>query len=247
MANRLKFFIFISIFVIISLQYSSIARRGVTNITNKAVSLYLGGVEFLKQSIDEHFNQKEQIKTLKMEKKKLVHSDLLLKVYKRKLNNILVANKKVPFGPDVELAEALSYEQISNYDRVWISMSEFNSSKIYGLIKNGSTAGIVTQKDGKPLALLQGDRQCVFSVAVGENNLPGVAMGKGKFIHVNYIPLWMEPKVGDIVVTSGLDKIFMEGIGVGTVIEVKKDESYKTAVVQPNINVTTPDFFYVIK
>lgn len=247
MANRLKFFIFIAIFVFLSLQYSSLARRSVTNITNQVSSSYLGGMEFIKQAIGEHFNQKVQIETLGEENNRLKRSDLLLQTYKRKLNNILQANKKIPFGPNVELVEALSYEHISNYDRVWISMSDFNASKIYGLIKHGSTAGIVAQKDGKPLALLQGDKQCVFSVSIGKNDLPGVASGHGEYIHVNYIPLWMEPKVGDKVVTSGLDKIFMQGIDVGIVIEVKKDESYKTAIVEPFTNITTPNFFYVIK
>ncbi len=247
MANKLKIFTFLAIFAILSLKYSHIARQGVTNVTNEAISSYLWGAEYLREFIDKHFEQKEYIEQLIMENKKLKHSQMLMKTYKGKLNNILLANKKVPFGPDVELVEALSYEHISNYTRVWIKMNDFNASKIYGLIKNGSTAGIVAQKDGKALALLQGDRNCVFSVAIGKDRLPGVANGRGEFIHVKYIPLWMEPNVGDEVITSGLDKIFMEGISVGKVVDVKRDESYKVAIVKPYTTITTPDFFYVIK
>ncbi len=247
MASRFKIFIFLAIFIVLSLKYSSVARRGVTNTTNEVLSNYFGGVEYLKEYAKKHFDQEERIEQLMLENEKLKRSDLLMKTYKGKLNNILLANKKVPFGPNVELVEALSYEHISNYTRVWIRMSDFNSSKIYGLIKNGSTAGIVAQKDGKALALFQGDRKCVFSVSIGKDRLPGVANGRGEYIHVKYIPLWMEPKMGDEVVTSGLDKIFVEGISVGKVVDIKKEESYKTVIVKPDITITTPDFFYVIK
>ncbi len=247
MTDKFKFFIILAIFLALSLKYSSLARKGVSNVTNEAVSAYLVSVSSIKNSFSEHFNQKANIQNLREENKKLKHSHMLMQAYKDKLDDILKANKKIPSNINVELVEALSYEQISNYERVWISMNDFNASKIYGLIKNDSTAGIVTQKDGKPLALLQGDKHCVFSVSIGRDALPGVATGKGEYIHVKYIPLWMNPQVGDKVVTSGLDKIFATGISVGSVIEVKKGESYKTAVVRPNTKAKTPDFFYVIK
>ncbi len=126
-------------------------------------------------------------------------------------------------------------------------MEDFNSSKIYGLISKGNTAGIVIAQDGKPLALLQGDSKCVFSVSIGKDKLPGVSVGKGEFIHARYIPLWMQPKVGDEVVTSGLDEIFPAGIPVGKVVKIQKEESYQSAIIKPNAVVNTPAFFYIIK
>lgn len=247
MSSKLKFVIFIAIFLILSWQYSAVARRGVTDATNSVVGSYLGIIEYAKSTLGEHFKQKEIIAKLQDENKKLERSSLLATAFAGKLNRILKANEKAPFGPTLELVQALSYEQISNYNRIWISMNDFNSSKIYGLIYKGSTAGIVISKNDRPLGLLQGDSKSVFSVSVGENRLPGVATGSGKYINVKYIPLWMEPKVGDEVITSGLDKIFVEGIPVGKVIEVRDEESYKTAVVKPNIVTNTPAFFYVIK
>lgn len=247
MSKKLQFVLLIVLFVGLSYKYGYIARRGVAEVTSNVAASYLFISEYIKNSIDEHFAQQETIKKLKAENKALERSSLLASIYGEKLNRILKANENEPFGPTLELVEALSYEQISNYSRVWVRMKDFNASKIYGLVHKGSSAGIVISKDGKALGLLQGDNKCVFSVAVGKNMLPGVAFGKGKLMHIKYIPLWMEPKVGDKVVTSGLDKIFVEGIHVGKVIEVVEEESYKMAIVKPDITTNNPRFFYVIK
>lgn len=247
MANRLKFFIFIAFFVILSLQYSNIARGYVGDATNSIIEVYLGVTKYIKETITEHFDQKDEIQRLRAQNSKLERSSLLARTYASKLNHLLRANKKEQFSPKTELVKSISYEGISNYNRVWIDMNDFNKSKIYGLIYKGSTAGIVVAKNDRALGLLQGDDKCIFSVSVGKHGFPGVAMGKGEFINVRYIPLWMEPKKGDKVVTSGLDNIFVEGVLVGEVVDVRKEESYQTAIVKPNVKVDTPSFFYVIK
>lgn len=247
MANKLKFFIFIAIFIVLSLQYSNIARGYVSDATNYVLDGYLGVLGYVKEGIVEHFDQKDEIQKLRKENIRLEHSSLLALTFANKLNRLLEVNEKSKFSPKIELVESLAYEGISNYNRVWIDMNDFDASKIYGLIYKGNTAGIIVAKNDRALGLLQGDSKCIFSVSVGNQMFPGVAMGKGEFVHVKYIPLWMEPKKGDKVVTSGLDNIFVEGVPVGKVVEVKKEESYQTAIVKPNAKVNTPAFFYVIR
>ncbi len=247
MTERLKFFIFISLFIALSLKYSHIARTYINDMTNFTINKYLNTTSYTKSSIASHLDQKKQIELLKNENTELKNIRLKSLTYKNELNSLLRLHKQKDFHPKIELVKSLSYENISNYDRVWIQMNDFNTSKIYGLIYNSSTAGIVISKNNRPLGLLQGDKKCIFSVKVGKDKLPGVAMGRGKDIHVKYIPLWMQPKVGDIVKTSGLDNIFTKGILVGKVIKVIKEESYQTAIVRPNVKVNTPEFFYIIK
>ncbi|PID47474.1 MAG: rod shape-determining protein MreC [Proteobacteria bacterium] len=247
MSNRLKFVIFILLASFLSFQYSSFVRARVVGVGNIFIENYLALQRYIKEGISNHFNQKETIVKLKEENKKLEQSSLLLVAFAGKLNQILQDNHRGKFEPKLQLVQALSYEQISNYNRIWIGMNDFNSSKIYGLISKGNTAGIVISKNKKPLGLLQGDYKCVFSVIVGKDKFPGVATGRGKFIHVRYIPSWMNPKVGDEVITSGLDNIFPLGFPVGKVVEIKKEESYQTAIVEPNIKINSSSFFYVIK
>ncbi len=247
MVKRVKYFIILGLFVGLSLQYSHVARRYINDITNFTLDKYLTTIDNIKNLINEHLDQRIQIKNLRGENKKLKNSKIEAIIYENELNSLLKLNIQPQFKPKTQLVSSLSYENISNYDRVWLKMNDYNSSKIYGLIYNNSTAGIVIEKNDRPLGLLQGDNKCIFSVFVGKDKWPGVAMGRGKHIHVRYIPLWMQPKVGDTVKTSGLDNIFVKGILVGKVIEVRKEESYQTAVVVPNAKVNTPTFFYVIK
>ncbi len=247
MTSRLKFIVFIGIIAFVSLQYSSYATRGVVDTSNTFVKSYLGFQNYIKDNILTHFAQQEKLNKLREENKKLERSNLLLSTFAGKLNRLLEINQQKPYNPKLQLVEALSYEQISNYNRIWINMNDFNTSKIYGLIYNGSTAGIVISKNKLPLALLQGDNKCVFSVTIGNEKMPGVAVGKGKFIHVKYIPSWMEPKIGDEVFTSGLDNIFPIGIPVGIVTEVIEEEAYRSAIIAPHVKSKTPAFFYVIK
>ncbi len=245
MAKRLKFFAVLGVFVILSLQYSHIARKHVNDMTNSTLDGYLKTVSSVKDGIDEHLDQKEQIQTLREENRELKNAKIDASIYKSELNSLLKLNKQDEFKPEAKLVKSISYENISNYNRVWIKMNDFNKSKIYGLIYNNSTAGIIISKNDRPLGLLQGDKKCIFSVSVGEHNYPGVAMGRGEFLHVKYIPLWMQPKIGDEVRTSGLDNIFIKGILVGKVVKIQEEESYQTAIVKPNVKVNTPAFFYI--
>ncbi len=247
MSSRLKFILFITIVAIVSLRYSPYAINKVNDTINGLIETYLGLQRYVQENVSEHFKQKEQIVQLKEEVKNLKRSRTILISFAGKLNRLLEASGDKPYNPKMQLVESVSYERISNYNRVWMNMNDFNSSRIYGLISNGSTAGIVISKNNRPLGLLQGDNKCIFSVATGKDRLPGVAMGNGEHILVKYIPLWMEPKVGDEVVTSGLDNIFPIGIPVGKVMSIKKEESYQSAVVKPYSTSKTPAFFYIIK
>ncbi len=247
MSNRLKFIIFIGLLAFASLKYSSYARNSITDITKSFVGGYLHLKQYVNDNIETHFEQKKQIEELKKQNEELRRSSLLLTTFAGKLNRILENNNKETYKPKLQLIEALSYEQISNYNRVWIKMDDFNSSRIYGIVFQGNTAGIVISKNDRPLGLLQGDKKCVFSVSIGKKRLPGVATGNGEFIYVKFIPLWMNPKIGQKVVTSGLDKIFPRGIPVGEVVKIRKEESYQTAIVKPNAIVNTPAFFHIIQ
>lgn len=246
MSKKLRFSIFAIFFIIISLRYSSVAREFISDVTNSIVKVYLDSIDYVDSKITEHFNQKNEIQSLRVQNEELKRSALLSVVFAGKLNSLLELNEKHRFNPKLALVEAVSYANLSDYNKVWIKMKDFNASKIYGLTYQGSSAGIIVEKDGNALGLLQGDSKCIFSVSVGEKMIPGVAVGKGEFMQIKYIPLWMNPKVGDKVMTSGLDNIFFEGIPVGQVVDIVQEESYQTAIVKPNVTPKTPAFFYAV-
>lgn len=245
--NKIKILFFIGAFVLISLKYGDSVRGLFLKVANSTISMYLSTKNSFKNSLNEHFAQKSEIVRLREENTKLKVSAELLNAFAGKLNEVLKANNVKEYAPKVQLVNSVSYAKLNDFYKVWIDYADFNTSKIYGLLYRGNSAGIVVQKDGNPLALLLGDPKSIFSVYVGAQKIPGVVAGKNKEVQVKYIPLWMNPEVGDKVVTSGLDGIFFSGVGVGVVKKVVSEELSKTAIIEPYVKVSVPLFYHIIK
>ena len=245
--KQLIIVVIIVIFFLLSINLNSFANRVAISVLNDIRSQYLYFVESVKERINEHFNQKEQIIELREKLKVLSYQNELLPAYKNKLNNLLKENNLTVFNPKLQMVEVLSYVKIDDYSKVWLKFPSFDKDRIYGLLYKGYSAGIVTQKDSMPLGLLQSNQECTFSVYIGaDNKIPGVIFGSKEMMLVKYIPPWLEPKIGEEVLTSGLDKIFFEGVKVGRVIKVYDEKMYKSAVVKPYANIKIPGFFHAI-
>ena len=245
--NKFKFIFFIILLVLISLRYGGNIRGYFAKNTNSVISIYLNIKTTIKESIDEHFAQQKEIKNLREKNINLENSAEVLTAFATKLNDMLKLNKVEEYAPKVKLVRSIAYANLNDYFKVWIDYKDFNSSKIYGLLDKGSSAGIVVEKDGNPMALLLGDPKSIFSVFIGDSKIPGVVMGKKKEVQVKYIPLWMNPKKGDEVVTSGLDGIFFGGVGVGVVTKVIKEELSKTAVIKPYSRASVLSYYHIIE
>ncbi len=245
--SKFKFIFFIAIFVAISLKYGGNVRGVFSKNTNSILSTYLEIKTTVGQSVTEHFAQQKEIKELRVANRNLENSAEVLSAFASKLNDVLKANEIEKYAPKVKLIRSIAYVNLNDYYKVWIDYKDFNSSRIYGLLNRGSSAGIVVEKDGNPMALLLGDPKSIFSVFVGEDKIPGVVMGRNKEVHVNYIPLWMNPKVGDEVTTSGLDGIFFGGVRVGIVTKIIKEELSKTAIIEPYSRISVPSYYHIIE
>ncbi|MBQ9291866.1 MAG: rod shape-determining protein MreC [Campylobacter sp.] len=234
------------VFVILSLVFGSQIRGSVVEFSGFVINKYYETTTFIKNTMNEHFRQAEEIKILREQNKELEKSAALLSTFAWELNQILIDKNSSKFAPDVRLVKILSYAQTSDYNKFWVEFPEFKQDKVYGLISEGNTAGILLNKDNKPLAILQRDEKSAFSVFVGENKIPGLANGNSNGISVKFIPQWLEPKVGDEVFTSGLDGVFFAGVPVGKVKEIKDEQLYKSAVVEPYAGQSMPTFLYVV-
>ena len=234
------------VFVVLSLVFGSQIRGGVVELSSVIIDWYYNTTTFIKDTINEHFRQAEEIKILREQNRELEKSAALLSTFAWELNQILIDKNSSKFAPDIRLVKILNYAQTSDYNKFWVEFPEFKKEKVYGLISEGNTAGILLNKDSKPLAILQRDEKSAFAVFVGENKIPGLANGNSKDISVKFIPQWLEPKVGDEVFTSGLDGVFFAGVPVGKVKEIKDEQLYKSAVVEPYAKSDIPAFLYVV-
>jgi rod shape-determining protein MreC len=244
--SKLKLLILLALFVFVSFRYGTEARHIIGGLNTKLLSAYVDFKMGVEAKINEHFAQQEEIKRLRAENQNLQKAAVLSTAFAGKLNDLLKENNATVYQPNVALVTSIGYTDLNDYGKIWLSFSDFNQSKIYGLLEQGYAAGIVVSNDGHPQGLLLGDPKAIFSVYVGAQKMQGVLQGNHKEVLVKYISQWLQPQVGDEVVTSGLDGIFFEGIKVGTVTQVIEEESSKTVVVKPYVSAHVPSYMHVI-
>ena len=247
-----ELFSFLSVFIALivgAMYYTNTIQAPFIESLNYMKSNYHKGVTFAQTTIDKHFFQAEQITKLNEKLQNYENNHLVMQQLASEINDLLKQNNsKIKSDPKVELVRAISYETFGDFNRLWIEVDDYNSSKIYGLAHNEIVAGIVIPKNNRPLALLNKDVKSTYAVHVGSALAPGIAQGNNeKNLIVKYIPAWFNIKVGDEVITSGLDKIFFKGLKVGKVISTSKSHGFQTAIVEPYYHSNDPSYFYIIK
>jgi rod shape-determining protein MreC len=245
--NKLKFILLIGAFVFVSLRYGTEARHVIGGVNQAILAKYAQTKMQIEERVAEHVNQKEEIARLRAENQNLQKSAVLSIAFAAKLNDILKEHKTKEYHPNIALVRTIGYANLNDYGKVWLDFEDFNASRIYGLLSQGYAAGIVIENDGHPQGLMVTDPKAIFAVYVGSQKMQGVTQGNRKEILVRYISQWMQPQIGDEVVTSGLDGIFFEGVKVGIVTQVIEEESSKTVVVKPHSEPYIPAYMHVIK
>lgn len=85
------------------------------------------------------------------------------------------------------------------------------------------------------------DKECKLAAAMqNKNGTAGIVSGEfGLTIKMGFIPQSEEIKIGDTVITSGLEENIPRGLVVGRVSEIKKEsnELWQSAVVEPLVDV----------
>ncbi len=234
------------IIVVFSLNYTNSVKSNVLNFSNGFKSNFIFFTDSVKFKIQSLFDQQKKIYELELKVKTLEPAASLSVAYAAKLNSFLKDANLSNYNPKVYLTRVLSYTKMQNPNKLWLEFEKFEKEKVYGLLYQGFSAGIVKEQSERAMAVLQTDEDCVYSVYLGDDKIPGVLFGSAPFVSVKYIPLYANVKVGDRVITSGFDEIFFEGVGVGVVAGLESDDIYKTAIVKPYANIKKPDFFYVI-
>jgi len=246
-----KFFGFIAFLIALfvgAINYSPALQTPLNHSLNSLKSFYIQILDTIDTTIQEHFFQAENIRRLHYKLENCKKNTLLLQQYKSELTDLMRHNNaNFAIHPHVKLVRSISYEKFGNMNRIWLDVTDYNASKIYGLVYKRYVAGIVIPKENMPLALLNRDQKSSYAVSVGEVKAPGIAHGNnGKNIIVTFIPTWYNINVGDEVVTSGLDNIFFRGLKVGKVLSLTTSEGYQKAVVKPYYNMQELNYFYMI-
>lgn len=210
---------------------------------------YHSTVEFIQEQWENHIHQSRTIEEQRRELERYRQSHLLAHQFATELSALFDAyDTSLQHHSEVTLVRTLSYVKFGDMGKLWLNFPDFNRSKVYGLVYKDQSAGIVIERNDKPMALLNSDRKCAYAVSIGEAKAPGIVHGSGnKEMIAEYIPNYIPIKAGDEVVTSGLDHLFFEGLKVGRVESVVQSQGYQSAVITPYYDALLPGYFHVIK
>jgi len=221
-------------------------RGEVLRFSNNIKLTFLNSVESIKHQIDIYTKQADKIEELEKKVKELEPNALLSVTLAKKLDKLLKETNLNYKHPSLHLVKTLSFEKLGDYNALWLDFKGFDPTKVYGLVYKGYTAGIVKEKNGNPLAVLELDPTVALSVYIGKYNTEGVIFGNNKNMIIKYIQKFNILKVGDEVVTSGKDGIFYEGVKIGKVVKITERELYNEAIVEPYIKPANARYFYAI-
>jgi len=194
--------------------------------------------------------QKESIEKLSRENRILRKRLLEQTHYIKQVKNIYDVLPKLSRLPihNISISETISYVKLNSFSQIILTKPKaLLEDKLYGLIQGTVVAGTAKVHNNQLYGYLTSDNKCRFSVFLGKEKAPGIAMGleKNKMI-IKFIPKWHKIYVGDKVVTSGLDDIFFADIPVGIVTKVEVQSSYKVAHIKTYSDIFHPKTFFLI-
>jgi len=244
-----SFFILLVALFVSALYYTNTLQKPIIVALNNFKSYYHLSTEYVENSLKKYFFQAQQIEELTKKLEKYENNHLVMRQLAMEINDLYQENNSsLKTKPQVELVRTISYQKFGNFNRIWIDIPDYNSSKIYGLTYKEYVAGIVIPQNGEPLGVLNRDIKSSYAVSVGPMHAPGIAHGNNdENIVIKFIPSWFTIKVGDEVVTSGLDNIFFKGLKVGQVLSIQKAQGYQNAIVEQYYKADDPNYFHLIR
>lgn len=235
--------------------FSGLLGRVFESISKEALNFYIQTAKVVESSYSKYFAQASSIESLRLDNKILSEQALTfnsqLKTLKQDLLYEGFEGNKSFF---IANANVLGYSALPNMFRVWIKLDGNTTDNALGLVvplsnKIDSVAcGIAASKSTGWEGYLNGDSRCSYSVFVGAKKAPGILHGRSNgSVIIRFIPAWVEIKVGDEVIASGIDMLFFEGAKVGVVKEINTDNTFNEAVVEPYCNSFAPSRYYAIR
>jgi rod shape-determining protein MreC len=80
------------------------------------------------------------------------------------------------------------------------------------------------------------DRNAAAGAMIERTRAQGLVVGQGTALRMDYVPGTADVKLGDLVVTSGIDKIYPKGFVIGTVESLERAGTFHDIVVHPSVD-----------
>jgi rod shape-determining protein MreC len=80
------------------------------------------------------------------------------------------------------------------------------------------------------------DLNAAAGAMIERTRAQGLVVGQGSALRMDYVPGTADVKQGDLVVTSGIDKIYPKGFVIGTVESIEEGGTFHEIVVRPSVD-----------
>ena len=220
------------------------------NIINPIKQNYKNITQNIEDKSHSYIFQKESIEKLSRENRILRKRLLEPTHYIKQVKNIYDVLPKLSRLPlhNISISETISYIKLNSFSQIILTKpKEVVENRLYGLIQGNVVAGTARVHNNQLYGYLTSDDKCRFSVFVGDEKAPGIAIGveKDEMI-IKFIPKWYKIQAGDKVKTSGLDAILFADIPVGVVTKIEIQSSYKVAHIKTYSDIFHPKTFFLI-
>ena len=220
------------------------------NVINPIKQKYKNFTHNLENKSQSYIFQKESIERLSKENR-ILRKRLLEQIHYieqvKDIYEVLPTLTHIPVK-NISITDTISYVKLNSFSQIMLTKPKgVVKGKLYGLIQDSVVAGTARVHNNQLYGYLTSDKECRFSVFIGETKAPGIALGlKENEMIIKFIPKWHKIKEGDTVVTSGLDDIFFADIPVGTVTKVEVQSSYTVAHIKTYSDIFHPKTFFLI-
>jgi len=242
--------IILLVIVVFSTQNNKRIQNTLLTIINPIKQQYKNLTQDIEDKSQSYIFQKESIEKLSRENR-ILRKRLLEQIHYiqqiRDLYAVLPDLSKLPIR-NISIIETISYVKLNSFSQIILTKPKnLEENKLYGIIQEKVVAGVAQVRNNQLYGYLTSDDKCRFSVFIGKNNAPGIASGlKNNEMRIKFIPKWHKIKVGDNVITSGLDDIFFANIPVGIVTKIEIESSYKVAYIHTFSDIYHPKTFFLI-
>jgi len=235
-----KYLIFFS-FLFVLLFSIPLVKNMVLDVFNFIKDEAFRDIEKIEEKISLYQHQAKQIENLKKQNKKLLYELAKLDSFIENCKDL--KNFKFVKNSNLVFTKVISYAALPDFSQIYVDFAGNKYPK--GLVYNNVAAGILIKRVGDySLGVLNSNKKATYTVYIGKNQIPGIFFGKEDII--KYIPKFKKIKVGDLVITSGLDGIFYKGAKVGIVTNIISKKLYQEAKVKLFYNRLNPNYFYVV-
>lgn len=163
----------------------------------------------------------------------------------------LLLNFKQKAEMNLKAARVIGRDLVPEYDTLTINKGTLDGVKqgMASITVSGVVGYVLRAQPYTSQIILITDRYAAVDALVQRSRVRGIVEGKdGESCNLNYLKRGDDAKVGDLVVTSGLNNIFPKGFPVGTIAEVKKSQYGVTqkVVIHPIINPNNLEEVFII-